>query len=378
MPKAKDDRDTRSPDQPAIRYGRFDPARYQQLRLRLGVVGIGAILVGSWIALALSLPNILDGLVGNLNGLGGCVAAALLGLTVALVQGPIDIMARRLEVSYGQSQQSTRAFGKRYFWSSLAAFASLTLAGGIVGLLIWAWTGDWIVPAVGGLLILAFMRLGANRPAPAVASLDAGQLAWAGEVRRELEKLGLSWPPIAWYDHGERSLNGGWRGIGPLKVLFLSKSLTQTDPRVAASLIARELGHARLKHRIMSVTATLVWIGLGVAVARLLEPWAYGPHAPTTSGLLTYLALVLTNWYFVGLFLWPALGRHQVLAADRFAKRCGLSHADCEAMFDALAQHNQPDQRLSRVKRYVFHPIPPLAERRASLMKYKSSELGAN
>ena len=142
-------------------------------------------------------------------------------------------------------------------------------------------------------------------------------------------------------------------------MLYLSATLTDTDPAAAADLVAREIGHRALGHRGQSAAGTCLWVTLGFALSAVLFP----DHG--VAGTLLATAAVMSTWCWLGLFVWPALGRHQILAADRFAAR--TSPTGGRAMLDALTEHNLPDEHLPPAVAYVFHPIPPMAARRSAL-----------
>ncbi len=77
----------------------------------------------------------------------------------------------------------------------------------------------------------------------------------------------------------------------------------------------------------------------------------------------------MSTWSWIGLFVLPAIGRRQVLAADRFmAEKLGDAE-EISVVFGCLAGGNLPDEDLGSVKKYVFHPIPPLAVRRSAALK---------
>ena len=80
----------------------------------------------------------------------------------------------------------------------------------------------------------------------------------------------------------------------------------------------------------------------------------------------------MSTWSWIGLFVLPAIGRRQVLAADRFmAEKLG-DPEETSVVFGCLAGGNLPDEDLGSVKKYVFHPIPPLAVRRSAALEASS------
>ncbi len=177
--------------------------------------------------------------------------------------------------------------------------------------------------------------------------------------------MDLPVPEIAWYDHGERSLAGGWNGAGPWRKLFVATSLAEVEPRLAAGLIAREIGHISLLHRLITTVCTIGWIAIGLVMAGLLSD-----HG--AAGSVVILATVMSTWCWVGLLgLWPSLGKRQIYAADRFAAD-KLGRADGLRMLDVLASRNLPDATLPSGVAFVFHPIPPMNDRHRALEEMPS------
>ncbi|MGF1632670.1 MAG: hypothetical protein ACFCVE_02370 [Phycisphaerae bacterium] len=354
-------------------------ALYQRLRLWCGITGIGLVLVPLWAGLALGLPGVLDDFFGGLHPVsGGFVSAALLGVFVTLVQLPVDVYAHRVEERFGR--WTGAPWWPGYLKASAEWLGGVATAGLVVGVVVWLLGPAWPLPLAVGLLLLGFFHIAMPLSPAKRSKLPEEHVGWWRQVQAELESMRLPTPKVVWFDSGENALAGGWNGVGRFKTLFIAKSLTQVSPRVAAGLIAREIGHDRGMHRLTSAIATMLWVGSGLLIAHdLMTPelavvsgWTF----PTTPGLevdvtarpplpqaVFTIAAVMSTWCWLGLFVWPALGRRQVLAADAFAaERLGAS--DTQAMFDALARHNLPDEHLPPVKAFIFHPIPPLDVRR--------------
>ena len=114
--------------------------------------------------------------------------------------------------------------------------------------------------------------------------------------------------------------------------------------------------------------ASAAWIAAGLALSWIMagELLADGPDTP--AGLVIVVAAVMSSWSLVGALLWPALGRRQVLAADRFMLRAGMSREHAVAVLDALAARNgETDPAAATVAMMLFRPIPPMDRRRRIL-----------
>lgn len=337
--------------------------RYQRKRLWCGIVGIGLILNLLWWGTFCGLTRIPELFPAWPMPVTCGLTALTLAALAAIVQLPVDLYAQRVEREFAQTLGPTlvrRAYVARTFeW-----IAGVGVAGAAFGLSIVAFGRDW--PFASGLLLagigLAPVAL-PLLPAPARSLSESGR-DWLDAVRARLAALGHPMPAITFVEHGERSLAGGWHGTGPWRTLVLSTTLTSVPPELAAGLILREVAHRRLGHRLVSVYATILWTVLGVLLAGLTAPAWVG--RPSQAGLVVWLAMVMSTWSWLGLFVWPALGRRQILAADAFAARA-IGTQDALAMLDLLADRNLPDESLPPAVAWTFHPIPPMQRRRDAI-----------
>jgi Zn-dependent protease with chaperone function len=123
--------------------------------------------------------------------------------------------------------------------------------------------------------------------------------------------------------------------------------------------VIREIGHLRLKHRLVTTICTIGWIVIGLLLAR----WIAGSER-SVAAVVFIIAATMSTWCWLGLLgLWPTLGKRQIYAADRFAA-IHLGKADALVMLDVLASRNLPDRTLPSGVAFVFHPIPPMDLRR--------------
>ena len=359
-----------------------EAARYQRRRLWLGIGGIGSILVLQWIGLAGCFPAWVNQEATDHawfgGSLGGVLMAAILAAAAVLVQLPFDLLGRRVEQRWHQWRRSDAAgrggpgAGRRSWWrrwwsSAWRWIAAAAMGGLVLGI---AWETDksrWLAWSILGLGLLSGIAVTLPiRPGERVHPGSRAD-AWTQEARRHLFERGLAWPRICWYDHGERSLAGGWHGLGPWARLWLSTSLLDVDPRIGAGLIVRELGHADRGDRAFGVLASAAWIAAGLALSWILAGELIGRTDAVPAGLVVVIAAVMSTWSWIGLFVWPALGRTQVMAADRFMLRVGMTREEAVAVLDELAARNRPDEKLPPAVAFVFHPIPPMEARRRAL-----------
>lgn len=352
-------------------------AAYQRARLWIGIGGIGSVLVVLWILGAAGLPRWMDWMLADVPGwMGGGIAGLLLGLLAGGVQLGFDVAAGRVERRYGQrltEGEVVRGFG---YWAGLLVWIGQAgLAGVVLGVCWWLAGPGWSMLAslLGvGYVLAAWSLQPGPRGERVLFQPDAG---WLAGVMGELGRRGLRMPEVGWFDHGERSLAGGWAGAGRRRVLHLSTTVSRLRPEVAAGLIARELGHDRLGHRMATVLGSALLLVAGLQVGGLLQQ-AYWPGAGA-GGVVVVGAVAMTTLSWLSLFVVPAVGRRQVLAADRFLLETGFALEEALAVLDALAEANLPDERLGGVKTYVFHPIPPMSVRREAFRQHAGVGVGS-
>ncbi len=340
----------------------------------LGIAGTAAIVLGQWAAVLGCVPAWVNqearGHAWFGGSLGGVLTAAILAAAAVLVQLPFDLLARPRSrpAAGGAAAPGLRSWWRRWWSGVWRWIAAAAMGGAVLGL---AWEADadrWLAWSILGFGLLAGIAVTLPvRPGEAIAP-DAATDAWTGQMRQELVRLGLSLPRIRWFDHGESSLVGGWHGLGPWATLWLSRSLREVPAPLAAGLIVREIGHADRGDRAFGVLASAAWIAAGLALSWIMagELLADGPDTP--AGLVIVVAAVMSSWSLVGALLWPALGRRQVLAADRFMLRAGMSREHAVAVLDALAARNgETDPAAATVAMMLFRPIPPMDRRRRIL-----------
>lgn len=344
---------------------------YQRQRLWCGVVGIGAVLVFLWAGMWWGLPDVLKGAFGGLPPVvAGGLVALLTAVVVSGIQLPFDFFGGRVvEGNFRQIDFGARFdWGKRYIWGVVEWVVVLTVAGAVVGWMVGRWPGMWPVVAPMVLMGLAGLQFCIPIPPGPRARPGVARRPWTEQLKAELAKQKLAMPAMGYYEHGERSLGGGWAGVGRMRMLWVTRTVWELTPRTAAALVSRELGHLRLGHRGLSFLATGAWVVAGFVVASMVLPgrWLESPGA-AVFGVMG----VMSTWCWVSLlFVFPAMGRWQVYSADRAMLEAGFTLEEGLAALDALSDRNKPDEKLPAGIAFVFHPIPPMEMRREALRKF--------
>ncbi len=290
------------------------------------------------------------------------LTAAILAFITASIQLPIDLIAMRVERRFGQIKNAS-LIQEAYVQRVIEGVLGTAFAGLVLGVIVLVLPSYWylaagIVLAGIGVVHIAIPFLPARR----AVSVDQ---AWTASLEAEVRKLKLEMPKIVWIDHGERSLAGGWQGVGMWRRLAIASSLGEVEPRSAALLIAREIGHDVHRHQLKSACISVAWIIAGVLITALFLPDRVMRDNP--AGLVIWLAAVMSTWSWLGLFCLPSIGRRQIFQADAFAAHAVGDETRSLEMLAALSKHNLPDEKLPPVVAWVFHPIPTMEKRRAAV-----------
>ena len=293
----------------------------------------------------------------------------LTALVVCIIQLPFDFFGGRvIEGNFRQIDVNSRYnWGQAYLLGVAQWVVLLTIAGALVGWIGVAFPGNWPVIAAATVMLLAFAQLAIPIPPGPYARPGVARKPWMEQVRAELTRQKLVAPKIAFYEHGERSLAGGWSGVGPTRMLWVARTLWEVAPRTTAALIARELGHLRMGHRWLSFFSTVAWTVFGFILANMILPARWQDNA---ASLVFALSAVMSTWCWISLlFVFPAMGRWQVYSADAAILEAGFTLDEALAALNLLSERNKPDETLPPGIAFVFHPIPPMKARRDALVK---------
>ncbi len=343
---------------------------YQRVRLWSGITAITLNLSMAWMLFALA--PVLQRLLPHWPFaalLAVCLAGGmLLLLPFELLMGhAVERLVERSEQSLGRWLADWCRGAARYFVASLC--------GGLVfgyGAGLW-W--PWRVGFTFLLLAVCFFageyqsRLGPRSWRPA----EGPDPDFDNDVRDAL--AAMKHPPVRlrWIEDSDSFAANGF-SIGPtflagddetgLPAVGMTTSVVKyLTPHQAALMAVREVFQHRAGFRRTALLICLVWLLAGLAMI-WSAPLVIGALPALNSALLGMA--IMTTWCFVALFVWPAWNRYWNRRADGFL----LTHAPVEAVRELLIllqQLNATDIELPRRKSYIFHPIPPLADRLHSL-----------
>jgi len=359
------------PASSARAYPRTSVADYQSRRLRLGIYGVGS---GTFIAVGV-LTLVLNG-VAALAGSDVWLAIALgtsVAVLMSLIQLILDASGRRLDQQFGLISGNRAAVALNgmietgHWLISFVAGCAVTAICVAYGGVSW----PWLLIALAGIGVVLRLLL-RGRPGGVEVPIDR---KWFGKVQTIFgakQLVGIE--NVIVIDIGENTLAGGrcgWLG----RSLWISQAVAKLLPEVAATLIARELAHKAFRHATTSATISFLTlaVSIGLSFGLLSQVDArLTLHAPS---VVLCLSSIVTLCSFASLFVLPAIGRSQVIAVDYWvARHFGVSEAI--AMLDALATRNLPNEALDPVRAYVFHPIPTMSTRRASVEMIRLEKQG--
>lgn len=343
---------------------------YQRVRLWSGITAITLNLSLGWMLFAVA-PVLQRLMLGwpFVAQLALCLAGGmLLLLPFELLMGhAVERLVERTEQTVGSWLGDWFRGAARYFLAAL--FGGLVFGYGSA--LWWPWR-------VGLTLLLLAVAFFASeyhfRLAPrAWRPAEAPDPAFENEVRDALAEM--KHPPVRlrWIDDSDSfAANGflidptilpGDDETGRRTVGMTTSVVRYFTPHQAALMAVREVFQHRAGFRQTSLAICLGWLFVGLVMV-WCAPLVTGSLPPLNSALLGMA--IMTTWCFVALFVWPTWNRYWNRRADGFL----LTHAPLAAVRDLLVllqQMNATDLELSGSKAFVFHPIPPLADRLHSL-----------
>ncbi len=334
---------------------------YARARLRLGVTGVGTLVV---LAAALLLADVPARTLTERGGTPGSDAAslALVSALAALFTLPFDVLG-----GYVLPRRYARPH------PSAVGFARAWLRG--VGALLLVTTGS-------GTLLLAAGRVG-GRPAALLAFavvlglmilLQEPLARWVGGLRRVPAPAGRA------ADSGRRPIvlagadpgfSGGFTGAFATPVLpeHWSRAL---DPNTRRLLLERRRLILKSGAWRRSLALAAAWNVAGFLLASLVP----GAGVRTLSELVA-TALGFTIWTFLGLLVLPAPSRRATVAADARVASTAEARSGLAAAVRRLDRMQDDEPERSPALESIFHPVPSVAGRVRALEEPSARPTGA-
>lgn len=333
-------------------------SKYQQIRLWSGITSITLNLALVWAAAFLAPA--MDRLFFEWP-IFILLPAVLIGAQLLLF--PLDFLVGHVvETGVGRSDQSAKAWIRDWLHGVARYTAGLTAAGLIFAM------QPLRTPVIQTVLLLLLATIMVATAFCLLGILPMHQVLkrspdsrFSAAVLQELQSLGLPSVMLVWIDDAEpRGVNGSSVDFLKANTVLLSASLPKLlTPRQTALLVAREIHYVEKGYRWQSLLICIGWLLLGVGTGWNL------PAAPGLQSALIPMAY-LSTWCLLGLFIWPALSRKWMLAADRWLASKSSPH-EVRKVLQRVQEINATDEQLGTWTRRIFHPIPPVNDRTTSL-----------
>ncbi|MGE0392503.1 MAG: M48 family metalloprotease [Vicinamibacterales bacterium] len=346
--------------------------RYQRLRRRASLAGVGAAGLVLGLALLAGLPEPAAGEPGAdpISGFLALVPVAL-GLLLACLAAAFPAAFYRdalLTRRYGVLREPPAAWARA--WARQAAVSAALGVGAILGaaLLRWVLPGWWWLAggAVAGVAPFAVGALVGRvaRQSPAGTPLRNGALR--DRLARLAAKAGL--PDLALYQTNvggrTRLANAAVVTAGGERRVLLSDTLLadHADEEVEV-VVAHELGHVVHRHGAVSQAVRAAHVAASLYGADAGLRWLAPGDAVVAPALLP-AALLAAGAVYLALRPLPlAVSRLQERSADRYAITLSGNPAALASVVRRLAANNLAEPSPSRLVLWFFHSHPPVSRR---------------
>lgn len=319
---------------------------YARARLRLGVMGVGSIVLLTAIAFVYQLPSTFFPFSGG-PWYADWAALGVLYLAYAAISLPFDVWGGYwLPCRHHRICLLFPVFFMK--WVRGVAVQGLVMTLSALALLQAGrrW-GVW-----GALAVLAGIQL-------VLLALQLPLAQWAGGLRRAAAPE----PGVVALNGLDPGFTGGAVGLPGMEQHVVSRAWWgEVSPESLRAELKRREGSVATGSRLRGVLLALGWNFAGFWLCASL-PWA------GVSSVYTLVETILgcTLWSFLGLLILPSFSRPGVMEADRYAVAHGISRQQVESGMRELDHLQDDEPRRSRWVERIFHPIPAVDNRLAAL-----------
>lgn len=328
---------------------------YARSRLWLGICSVGSIVILSLAALWFDLPHryLAEG--------SPLIAIALsLGCYIA-VSFPLDLLGGYI-LPRRYQRTTISLFSFLALWSRAVIVQALIMGSFGYAILHCARRGGILAAvlcAAGSMLALVLFQ-------QSVARVISGFVTAPGHhslPMSYLKRWNIRPPATVVYHASDVGFVGalvGWPGRE--RLVLPAAWMKELTPEMNAVEIGRRAGVLAGGERLYGLLAALLWNLLGFSLAASLS----GSKLSAPAGLIT-TALWFTVWSFGGLLLLPSISRPAVFAADEFIRNRGAGDDLLAKTIHQLDAWQDDEPVRSRWVERVFHPVPSVSGRLASL-----------
>lgn len=331
---------------------------YAGARLRLGIAGVGSIVVMTAIAFAYQLPSTFFPFYGG-PWYADWAALAVFYLIYALISMPFDFLGGYLlPCRFHRLCLPFPIFMLKWMRGVLVQGVVMTSAGMAV-LQAGKMEGYW--GAVAAVAVIQLILLWLQAPLAALAGAleraenAPAQAAWADSSRAAGGRL----PQAITFESLDPGFSGGYSGLPGLSRLILPRHWTRLLSAEALSAeLLRRAGVLATGARTRGVLLAMGWNLAGFMISAAM-PWV---RLDTVFGVIQ-VTLGCTLWSFLGLLALPSFSRPAVIEADRWALEHGATPASLLLAMTEIDQMQEDEPSRSKWIERIFHPVPSIENR---------------
>lgn len=343
---------------------------YARARLRLGMTGVGLLVVLATWALVAGWPRASLPTEAVEPGAAARALTAVFAL-YALLQVPLDLLGGFiLPKRYGRNVAAATPTALRWV-RGVVVQGAVVVGSGVAILAVAASSGAlaaWVT-AIGLMVLLVAVQ---GPVARLVGSFGRSVEAPSALVERTSRAVGRPVRVDLWVAHDE-GFTGGWFGLPGRETLVLPAHWAQELSRDELEAVAvRRAGAVATGARARGLFVALAFNGLGLALASQLP----GAGFDSVAALVT-TALGVTLWSFVGVLVLPSISRPAVVSADAFARRQGVPTGALSRAIRRLDRWQDDEPGRTPVVETIFHPVPSVERRLAAVEASDSARGGA-
>jgi hypothetical protein len=342
---------------------------YAQARLRLGIAGVGVLVVLSCVVFAYQLPSTFFPYFGG-PWYADWAALAAFYLAYALVSLPFDILGGYyIPCRHQRLCLPFPLFLMKWARGVAVQGAVMTLAGLAVleaGKRGGYWGAVAAVAALQVLLLAVQAKLAAM-----VGALRQGESP--GQLlEAPFRAAGRGQPPATTFDSLDAGFSGGIAGLPGLDRLVIPRHWVRSlSPDALETELLRRAGLLASGARARGVLLAMAWNLSGFMLSAAM-PWV---RLDSVFGVLQAF-LGCTLWSFLGLLVLPFFSRAGVFEADRWALDHGATSASLLLAMTEIDQLQDDEPARSRWVERVFHPVPSI-ENRLKAIEGARRQIGA-
>lgn len=343
---------------------------YARARLRLGMTGVGVLVVLATGALVAGWPQatLPTEFVPTSRAASWLVSVFAL---YALVQIPFDVLGGFvLPKRYGRKVAAATLTALRWLRGVVVQGAIVVMSG--LALIEVAVASGALAAWFTSIGLMALLVALQGPIARFVGSFGTAFDAPAPLVERVSSAVGRPVRVRLWVAHDE-GFTGGWFGLPGRETLVLPARWAEDLSNEEFYAVAvRRAGALATGARTRGMLVALAFNAFGVGLASVLP----GAGFDTVAGLVT-IALGVTLWSFLGLLTLPSASRPAVFEADAFAREHGVSPAALTGAIRRLDQWQDDEPARTPTVETIFHPVPSVERRVAAVTSHEASQRGA-